>query len=111
MLCGKHQRSYCLGEHGPQAVPREMCCSATGRVWRRYDLHVLLVEHGKRCSRCAKNGKPRKESHGDCPLVNLQGSAPAKDLLDEDIVKEEAKDMEEGDIVKQEVDVKEEDTS
>ena len=41
-------------------------------------------------------------------MVNLQGSAPAKDLLDEDIVKEEAKDMEEDDIVKQEVKVKEE---
>ena len=27
----------------------------------RYDLHVLLVEHGKCCQRCAKNGKPRKE--------------------------------------------------
>jgi hypothetical protein len=38
----------------------------------RYDLHVLLVEHGKRCPRCASNGKPRKESHGDCPLVNLK---------------------------------------
>ena len=69
---------------------------------------MLLVEHGKRCSRCAKNGKPRKESHGDCPLVNLQGSATAKDLHDEDIVKAEAKDMAEEDIVKQEVKVKEE---
>lgn len=80
------------------------------RMWRRYDLHVLLVEHGKRCSRCAKNGKPRKESHGQCPLGNLQGSAAAKDLLDEDIVKEEAKDMEKEDTLKQEVNVKEEDT-
>ena len=69
------------------------------------------MEHGKRCARCAKNGKPRKESHGDCPLVNLQGSAPAKDLHDEDIVKEEAKDMEEQDLVKQEVTVKQEDAS
>ena len=69
---------------------------------------MLLVEHGKRCSRCAKNGKPRKESHGDCPLVNLQGGAPAKNLQDEDIVKEEAMDMEEADIAKQEVKVKEE---
>lgn len=50
---------------------------------------MLLVEHGKRCSRCAKNGKPRKESHGDCPLVNVQGSAAAKDMQEEDIVKEE----------------------
>ncbi|EIE21580.1 DNA glycosylase, partial [Coccomyxa subellipsoidea C-169] len=38
----------------------------------RYDLHVLMVEHGKRCPRCASNGKPRKESHGDCPLRNLK---------------------------------------
>lgn len=38
----------------------------------RYDLHVLMVEHGKRCPRCASNGKPRKESHGHCPLVNLK---------------------------------------
>lgn len=41
----------------------------------RYDLHVLLVEHGKRCPRCASNGKPRKEVHGDCPLVNLKSLA------------------------------------
>lgn len=34
----------------------------------KYDLHVLLVEHGKRCHRCAKNGRPRKESVGECPL-------------------------------------------
>ena len=57
------------------------------------------MEHGKRCARCAKNGKPRKESHGDCPLVNLQGSAGVKDLEDGDIVKEEPKDMKQDDIV------------
>ena len=60
---------------------------------------MLLVEHGKRCARCAKNGKPRKESHGDCPLVNLQGSAAVKDLEDGDIVKEEPKDMKQDGIV------------
>ena len=36
---------------------------------------MLLVEHGKRCARCAKNGKPRKEAHGPCPLVNLATTA------------------------------------
>lgn len=36
----------------------------------RHDLHVLLVEHGKRCPRCAKiPGRPRKEPVGDCPLL------------------------------------------
>ena len=38
----------------------------------RYDLHVLLVEHGKCCTRCAKNGKPRKEVIGPCPLGDTQ---------------------------------------
>ena len=43
----------------------------------RYDLHVLLVEHGKRCVRCSKNGRPRKEQHGPCPLTNLAAAAKA----------------------------------
>lgn len=34
---------------------------------------MLLVNHGKRCSRCAKNGKPRKASDGDCPLFGTKG--------------------------------------
>ncbi len=44
-------------------------------LMRRYDLHVLLVEHGKRCPRCSKTGHPRKEVHGPCPLVNLAEAA------------------------------------
>ncbi len=42
----------------------------------RYDLHVLLVRHGKRCPRCAKNGQPRFSADGPCPLtpVMLSGS-------------------------------------
>lgn len=35
----------------------------------KYDLHVLLVDHGKRCKKCSKNGRLQKESHGECPLV------------------------------------------
>ncbi|KAK9834832.1 hypothetical protein WJX81_002194 [Elliptochloris bilobata] len=39
----------------------------------KYDLHVLLVEHGKRCPRCAKiPGRPRKEPVGECPLVRAR---------------------------------------
>lgn len=35
----------------------------------KYDLHILLVTHGKRCFRCAKNGNNRKPADGDwCPL-------------------------------------------
>ena len=39
----------------------------------KLDLHVLLVEHGKCCTKCAKNGKlQKKESAVDaCPLVGL----------------------------------------
>lgn len=39
---------------------------------------MLLVNHGKRCPRCAKNGQPRKASDGDCPLF---GSKSAKEVL------------------------------
>ncbi len=46
-----------------------LCGAATARRRRRYALHVLLVEHGKRCPRCAKiPGRPRKEPLGACPL-------------------------------------------
>ena len=54
---------------------------------------MLLVEHGKRCARCASNGKPRKESHGDCPLVNLEAGPTVKEMQEEDIVKEEEEDV------------------
>ena len=37
----------------------------------RYDLHCLLVEHGKRCFTCAKGNKPQFEPLGDCPLELL----------------------------------------
>ena len=57
---------------------------------------MLLVNHGKRCPRCAKNGQPRKASDGDCPLF---GSKSAKEVLkgDPDIeqdsqLKQEAED-------------------
>jgi len=36
----------------------------------KFDLHVLLVEHGKRCKNCAKNGNPRKGAmDAECPLT------------------------------------------
>ena len=39
----------------------------------KLDLHILLVEHGKCCAKCAKNGKlQKKEAAVDaCPLVGL----------------------------------------
>ena len=43
---------------------------------------MLLVNHGKRCPRCAKNGQPRKASDGDCPLF---GSKSAKEVLKEEL--------------------------
>lgn len=39
---------------------------------------MLLVNHGKRCPRCAKNGKPRKASDGNCPLF---GTKTVKEIL------------------------------
>jgi len=37
----------------------------------KYALHVLLVEHGKRCPRCAKGGRLQLPQEGECPLVNF----------------------------------------
>ena len=50
-------------EHLNRRVPNEC----------KLDLHVLLVEHGKCCAKCAKNGKlQKKEAAVDaCPLVDL----------------------------------------
>lgn len=36
----------------------------------KYALHVLMVEHGKRCRLCSKGGKLQKECDGDCPFKN-----------------------------------------
>lgn len=37
----------------------------------KFDLHCLLVTHGKRCPRCAKGGRTQRPADGPCPLVNL----------------------------------------
>ena len=89
------------------------CTFSEAILWAlcRFALHVLMVEHGKRCERCAKNGKPRKESHGPCPLVNLAHAAGKSNKLN---AKAAARDAEEAislkaeDIVKEEPDIKEE---
>ena len=39
----------------------------------RYDLHVLMVRHGKRCARCASNGQPRFEPDGCAPGSDSPG--------------------------------------
>lgn len=56
----------------PQSATREQTyMHLNGRVPGsiKYDLHVLLVDHGKRCTTClGKNGRLSKESHGPCPL-------------------------------------------
>ena len=42
----------------------------------KYALHILLVEHGKRCPRCSK-GKLQLEQEGECPLINFQQNVEA----------------------------------
>lgn len=77
----------------------------------RYDLHVLFVNHGKRCPRCAKNGKPRKPSDGDCPLFGKQGIAKHKQEpkeVSEDPVKSEEDASADSDIADTGVTVKHE---
>jgi len=36
----------------------------------KYDLHCLLVTHGKKCPRCAKRGRAQTAPDGPCPLIN-----------------------------------------
>jgi len=52
-------------EHLNQKVPKDV----------KLDLHCLLVAHGKRCHKCAANGRPqfpaKDGSKLKCPLVNL----------------------------------------
>ena len=50
-------------EHLNRRVPNEC----------KLDLHILLVEHGKCCAKCAKNGKLQKKECAveACPLVDL----------------------------------------
>lgn len=36
----------------------------------KYSLHVLLVEHGKRCPSCSKGGRTQLPPVGPCPLSN-----------------------------------------
>ena len=55
-------------EHLNEVVPSEL----------KFDLHCLLVRHGKHCRKCAKNGKPRLKPHVDCPLVNLASGLTKK---------------------------------
>lgn len=43
----------------------------------KYALHILLVEHGKRCPRCAKGGKLQLEQEGECPLASFQDKVEA----------------------------------
>lgn len=50
----------------------------------RFDLHVLMVEHGKVCPSCAKGGSPSRKRSGQqlCPLAPFKqaGAAAAKAL-------------------------------
>eukprot|EP00938_MAST-03A_sp_MAST-3A-sp1_P006444 g6444.t1 len=38
----------------------------------KFDLHCLLVKHGKHCLTCAKNGRPRLKPHVECPLRGVK---------------------------------------
>ena len=47
---------------------------------QKYSLHVLLVEHGKRCTKCAKGGKLQLPEEGACPLVNFNEKVRATEM-------------------------------
>ena len=49
------------------------CCRCL-LVLCRYDLHVLLVEHGKRCKQCASQNRPSRAPDGPCPLQSRKSA-------------------------------------
>lgn len=51
-------------EHLNETVPDDV----------KFDLHVLLVEHGKVCERCSRRSKKRSSNgnHIRCPLIDLK---------------------------------------
>ena len=68
----------------------------------KYPLHVLLIAHGKACTRCAANGKTSRPSLGPCPLVGVTpekaGKAKAAPKSEEpgEEQEDEGRDGEEG---------------
>lgn len=45
----------------------------------KFDLHCLLVKHGKHCLTCAKNGRPRLKPHVKCPLRGVKRGRVVED--------------------------------
>jgi hypothetical protein len=72
-----HQRGMASMQSHPHHV---LTLSAVRVLLCRYDLHVLLVEHGKRCPSCSRGSSPRSakrgtaEHPGGCPLASLARS-------------------------------------
>ena len=82
-----------------QSVGREECydiLNAAVPAHLKYDLHVLLVLHGKCCRDCAKGGKLQlDEVKGDCPL-KLSNLKQANALLQQLATPQNAKGVEGG---------------
>lgn len=53
----------------------------------KYDLHCLLVTHGKRCPRCAKGGRAQTAPDGPCPLINWSPKMALKSGEDLELLK------------------------
>jgi hypothetical protein len=97
-ICGRHARLPAIQGARLGARPRNEVCLPSLTPYRRlifltkifvsrettyehldvrippalkYPLHVLLIAHGKACTRCAANGKTSRPSLGPCPLVGL----------------------------------------
>jgi endonuclease-3 len=71
----------------PQSASREKAYEHLNRRIPddvKFSLHVLLVEHGKVCKKCAKNGKPRRTVLGPCPLSFTRVSMEREMMLNND---------------------------
>ncbi|CAK9206393.1 unnamed protein product [Sphagnum troendelagicum] len=91
-----HRLSKMLGWVPPNADREKAYLHLNKRVPNdiKFDLHCLLVTHGKRCPRCAKGGRAQTTPDGPCPLVNWSFKAVQENdskgsisLLDQNAIK------------------------
>lgn len=47
----------------------------------KFELHVLLIAHGKACYQCAANGRPQRPADAPCPLKPLKAAKSVEAAL------------------------------
>jgi hypothetical protein len=85
--CGQVHDLTCSCNGSTAAAECMHVCDCHLPVVCRYSLHVLMVQHGKVCPSCSKQGpKQRSKTNNlQCPLSPLKGSKTSGQLNDENV--------------------------